>query len=1245
MGVHRSRTWKNLRSLAFALLATAASAVAQFPEEAALAAKGQADYQTMRTEFARLLAGYTAPATPDAKAAADAEYCATMLLRMMSEGRDATSMAAVEAARNAPRSLAMPALRARLGSLLLQARRYYGGDAEALVDELGVIRSLWICGAFDNERGSGYRTSYEPEKGFDPEATYQGKLHQVSWRRLPVQPSMGYFDLGSVLRPQRQVMAYVATALVADERTDAALWFGSPGAVRVFLNGAEVFARDVQREVHDDQDAVVLPLRKGHNLLVLKACRQEQSAGVLTLRVAACDGSPLSSVRTSDLEQDLVQASRQKARPADASSSVADNARSYYLQRAAAGDAEAALKLTAILTHNHVDGDRDARAQRLAEQAAKALPKSAEAAFLRFWTRPRLRTSAADRDENPQRRDLLEVLRRAPEHVEARLLLASLDMGSGVMSAAERILRDALAQQPQSSIAHANLAVVLRRLGLDAAGDRLLAAMLDLPHVALGSMRYQFRTLRERGEYGLAERVGTRLMEQSVRGGDQVMFADLLFGMGKDDEGLALLKAARARWPMMRLPRAKLARLHAAHGRLDDALQEWLQWLEICPDDDQALLSVAGLHARKGDQERQVEVLRAAILLNPNLTDEQRYLDYLSSAQTPFYQDFEVDGAEVLAADEGPPADAAENQDPVYHVLNQRVVKAFANGTTSEYLHTITKVLREEGGRRFANWRVPYYRGSQRARVLSCTVTHEDGSVNRPRLRGASIRTAALQPGDTIEIRSRIDDLAPTFFGEYFGFEHHFASPDGSPVGRSQLTVIATKGRDYLSQAVNGAPEPEVTELDDGSKRYDWSMQGLGRDEPEVSRPAAKERVPLVRMTTYRDWDHFSGWWWNLIEKQIDVSEPMRQKVRELTAKCTTPAERLDAIYGFVTNDVRYEAWEFGVHGYKPYNTSVIFERRHGDCKDKALLLCAMLREVAIVARPVLIFADPRRSEDDLSLPLVHHFNHCIAWLPEQDGLKARFLDGTADLHPSDTLPEMDVGARVLVVEPDGAALRDVPWTTPENNGDSVAFAIELAADGSAKVAMTETPNGATAVGTRQDLVGSPDAMKEQLERRLLARFGPCRIQGVESSKGDDLATPVRRVVTFEADEIARRRGKDLVLRTGFDSTWLQQLSASPERLATLLLGAPRRQHDVLRVLPPDKMAASTLPPPTDIRHAFGSYRLEWRREGDRLVVERDLRIATARVTREQYAQFREFVAAVQDADDALLVLQPKEGK
>ena len=63
---------------------------------------------------------------------------------------------------------------------------------------------------------------------------------------------------------------------------------------------------------------------------------------------------------------------------------------------------------------------------------------------------------------------------------------------------------------------------------------------------------------------------------------------------------------------------------------------------------------------------------------------------------------------------------------------------------------------------------------------------------------------------------------------------------------------------------------------------------------------------------------------------------------RPSAAPGTPDEQRIAAIYRFVTTDVRYEAWEFGVHGYKPYSTSVIYERRHGDCKDKATLLASL---------------------------------------------------------------------------------------------------------------------------------------------------------------------------------------------------------------------------------------------------------------------------------------------------------------
>lgn len=1216
------------------------------PEAEALTAKARTDYVTSVREFARLLAEDVAHDTADPAAAAHAEYCALMLLVLQDDSADAEAMRAVTAARKAPLAQLHPALRGRLGALLLEARRRHGGELEPLARELGVIRSLWICGPFANERGAGYQTEHLPEVHFDASEVYDGKLRPVSWRRLPAELAAGQLWLGNVLRPNTQCLAYVATAVIAEQDQTAVLALGSTGAVKVFCNGIEVFARDVERQMHHDQDTVALPLRAGHNLLVVKACHQEGADFGVCLRLCRHDGGPLDGVRCSTEPDDMTAAGEVAPRELAEAPAIDDNARSYYTAAAAEGDAIAAMRLCAMLTHAHVDGDLDPRPKRLAEQAAAGLPDCAEAAFLRFWTRPQLVKSGTDRDDNPQRRDLAEVLRRDPQHAEAMLLLGWREMyGSNLPQRAEQLARQALAVRPDSPAVALMWSIALQRQGLGALGDRAIETVADLPAVGDNALRHLLRVRLENDEIRAAAVTAERILVQSTWTADLLAAARLWLRLGQRDRGVALLRDAIALWPLVRDQRAVLADLLAAEGDREGALHVWTDWLQICPEDDQALLSVAALHAQRGDRERQTEVLRAAVELNPNLTSEQRYLEYLTRDQAPFYRPFELDGDAEIAADPGPPADAAASGDPLHHLLRQRVIKAFANGTTSEYLHLITRVLSEEGARRFQNWRLPYYYGAQRGRLLSCTVRHPDGSVEHPELRGPTVAIRSLQPGDIVEIEGRIDDLAPTFFGNYFGLQHVFASPDGSPLRRSLLTVIATPGRDYRCQAANGAPEPTRELLPAGDTRYDWELRDLGRDEPEVARPGAQERLPLMRMTTYRDWNQFASWWWHLIEKQIDVSPAMRAKVRELCADARTPAERVDRIYRFVTTDVRYEAWEFGVHGYKPYNTSVIFERRHGDCKDKALLLCALLREAAIVARPVLIFADPRRSEDDLSLALVDHFNHCIAWLPAQDGLEARFLDGTANLHPSDTLPEMDQGALVLVVEPDGGALQRVPWTTPERNVDAEQFTVALRADGSADVELVQQPLGNAAVSLRRELTDAPATLREQLERRLLHRFGKCRIERVEPSDGTDLLQPARLALRFTASEFARRQGDQLQLQGGFDSRGLQALCATPERTAPLLLGVPHREQQVLRIQLPPGMRVGQLPPPTHIEQPFGAFALEWRQQGDHVVVERDLRLSAPRIAPADYAAFRAFTAAVQDADGARLVIAPEENR
>jgi len=155
---------------------------------------------------------------------------------------------------------------------------------------------------------------------------------------------------------------------------------------------------------------------------------------------------------------------------------------------------------------------------------------------------------------------------------------------------------------------------------------------------------------------------------------------------------------------------------------------------------------------------------------------------------------------------------------------------------------------------------------------------------------------------------------------------------------------------------------PEVRRDDGaGTVTWTWSLKDVEAERPEPGMPPREEIDPFVEVSTFESWDAFSSWYWNLIRHQYEVDPSILAKVAELTSGKSSEEEKVRAIYDFVTGEVRYNAWEFGVHGFKPYNAAAIFARRFGDCKDKATLLCTMLGAAGIRSRPVLIHASTNR--------------------------------------------------------------------------------------------------------------------------------------------------------------------------------------------------------------------------------------------------------------------------------------------
>ena len=135
-----------------------------------------------------------------------------------------------------------------------------------------------------------------------------------------------------------------------------------------------------------------------------------------------------------------------------------------------------------------------------------------------------------------------------------------------------------------------------------------------------------------------------------------------------------------------------------------------------------------------------------------------------------------------------------------------------------------------------------------------------------------------------------------------------------------------------------------------------------------------------------------------------------------LTAGKTGPREKLDALYTYVSEQVRYVAVEFGIGGYQPHPALDVFRNRYRDCKDKTGLLQALLAAAGIPSYPALLSAS--RGVTEPAGPMPGQFNHVITVVPI--GGELLWMDPTIAVAPFGVLSISVRCRQALLLEPGG---------------------------------------------------------------------------------------------------------------------------------------------------------------------------------------------------------------------------------
>jgi len=266
---------------------------------------------------------------------------------------------------------------------------------------------------------------------------------------------------------------------------------------------------------------------------------------------------------------------------------------------------------------------------------------------------------------------------------------------------------------------------------------------------------------------------------------------------------------------------------------------------------------------------------------------------------------------------------------------------------------------------------------------------------------------------------------------------------------------------------------------------------------------------------------------------------------------------------------------ELGIHGWKPFKASEVHRRRYGDCKDKATLLAALLRDNGIDATITLV-----RTSDRGVLPPDHAtmwaFNHAITYVPSQD----LFLDGTAGVSGSRELPYPDQGAMAAHRLPRTA--RRASPRSPRAKPTTTSTAPNTPRSSPRKDSSRSTARSASSARARRPCarrMEEAEQRQERLERQLNQVFNGVHIGELEFSDMSNLEVPVEYKYGAEIERYGvEENGKYIIPLTLFQ----HQVATAYGQLATrkydLYSNHPWSTRNVIHYQLPKGTALESLP-------------------------------------------------------------------
>jgi Flp pilus assembly protein TadD len=609
-----------------------------------------------------------------------------------------------------------------------------------------------------------------------------------------------------------------------------------------------------------------------------------------------------------------------------------------------------------------------------------------------------------------------------------------------------------------------------------------------------------------------------------------------------------------------------------------------------------------------------------------------------------------------------------------YHIT----AKFENDGTSQRDLAVRIRVQSDSGVQQLGELVFGYNSGNEQMEVRTVRVHKPDGTVvNTPAdsikemtasvardapmytdYKEKHITVPSLHAGDTLEyeIVTRTEgSLAPGEFWFAYNFIEESIVLDERleidvPQGR-RITVRSpefslTNGReDYQLRVKTGSgnnnrPDkaPFSKSEENGRTFYRWQRANLvhmSQDEdPKKKAARAETKRPDIELTTFESWEQVAQWYAKLENGRFDPTPEIRAKTLELIQGQQHELDKIEALYEYVSKNVRYVSLSFGFGRYQPHSAAEVFANQYGDCKDKHTLLAAMLAAANIRSDAVLI---PFSRKLDTSVPSPSQFDHVITAVPRQDGLI--WMDSTAEVAPFRLLsPALRNKSALLVASNGDGRIVETPIDPPFLSTQRVEIDAEVSDLGKLSAKLRYFLRGDNELALRAAFRRTPQTQWQELGRTIATLDGiHGDVTAVKPSDPSDTKKPFELDLDFSQANFLDWSSKKSKVTVPL--LMIGMPDAPKDTSDPIYLGSPLDVTMILTLKLPDSFTART-PVAVSIARDYATFKSSYRLESHTLVAERTLSFKRHELPASRAGDYLAFTRAVESDESQVLVAE-----